>query len=134
MTPLPQSPVPSDRHLWPGEQPFTAFGQFGEGRLDLRVFDQDTWWVDRSGAAHLLDDMPLDYQANVIMFLRQHAATYHAAQSLRVVTQTVGNLILGLPQIPELDPATCVDVDAHTWLEGTPLMRRLRQLVDDTPS
>jgi len=43
--PLP-SPVPDDTNLWEGEKPFTAFGQWGSGRMDKRVFSQDVWWVD----------------------------------------------------------------------------------------
>jgi hypothetical protein len=47
---FPPSPVPSDERLWPGELPFTAFGQVGADHLDLHVFDQDVYWVDRIGA------------------------------------------------------------------------------------
>jgi hypothetical protein len=47
-SPFPSSPVPSDARLWPTGLPFTAFGQFGDDRLDLRVFDQDVYWVDRT--------------------------------------------------------------------------------------
>jgi hypothetical protein len=42
-------PAATDVVLWPDELPFTAFGQFGANFLDLRVFDQDIWWVDRDG-------------------------------------------------------------------------------------
>lgn len=49
--------------------PFTAFGQFGEDALDLRVFDQGTNWVDRVGRPHFLAEMDEDYIANVIDFL-----------------------------------------------------------------
>lgn len=62
------SPVPLERHLWPGELPFTAWGgDYGE--LDLRVFDQDTWWVDIAQRPHWLVEMPPDYITNVIALL-----------------------------------------------------------------
>jgi hypothetical protein len=38
-----------------GELPFEAFGQFGPGRLDLRVLDQDTRWVDIYAVPHVVD-------------------------------------------------------------------------------
>lgn len=65
----PPSPVLSDVRLWPMELPFTAFGQFDEGALDLRVFDQDIYWVDRLGVSHPLKEMSQEYIANVIAFL-----------------------------------------------------------------
>ncbi len=45
-----ESPSVDDR-LWPGERPFTEFGQWGYGSLDLRVFDQDTVWCNIAGRA-----------------------------------------------------------------------------------
>lgn len=63
------SPVPSDARLWPFELPFTAFGHLGEGMLDLRVFDQDVYWVDRVGTPHLVSEMSRDYIENVVTFL-----------------------------------------------------------------
>lgn len=125
--------MPSDRNLWPGELPFTAFGQFGEGKLDLRVFDQDVYWVDRAGRPHVLAEMSLEYQANVIMFLREFADSYHAAQALRATAQFVGDTMLGLPPVEGLDPEEIIDTPALEWLESTPLLRRLRHLTGTSP-
>jgi hypothetical protein len=126
------SPVPSDRDLWPGELPFTAFGQFGPGQLDLRVFDQDTWWVDRTGAAHLLDEMSDDYLRNVIGFLYERVAEYHAATCCRIACQAAGDVLLGRVNgdllTLQLGGSTVVDVEPRTWLESTPLLRRLLAL------
>jgi hypothetical protein len=45
-TPIPPSPVPGDRFLIKGQHPFTAFGQFGFGSMDFRVFEQDIYWLN----------------------------------------------------------------------------------------
>src|SRR5689334_17031807 len=90
-TRYPPSPVPGDDRLWPFELPFTAFGQFGENRLDLRVFDQDVYWVDRTGTQHLLREMPLAYVSNVIEFLMDLREEYFTASQRRAFIQTVGD-------------------------------------------
>lgn len=74
----PASPVPSDKFLWAGEKPFTAFGQFGEGSLDHRVFNQDTWWVNINGEAFLLTEMTTDYLTNVLGFLFQGQERFYS--------------------------------------------------------
>lgn len=81
----PPSPVPSDARLWPFERPFTAFGQFGEGSLDLRVFDQEVQWVDIRGIPHLLQEMSREYVANVIDFLWALRDQYFAEHPASVV-------------------------------------------------
>lgn len=130
----PPSPVPADERLWPGELPFTAFGQFGEDRLDLRVFDQDTYWVDRHGAPHLLTDMPLDYLANVLDFLLTYREAYFHLSIHRAAVQSLGDYLLydepnGDVLAAQLGMPTWDDLTAEAWLEGTPLMRRLRALL-----
>ena len=90
------SPVPSDRRLWPGELPFTAFGQFGEDSLDLRVFDQGTYWVDRTGTAHLLSQMSDAYIVNVINFLTELRDQYFADNMRRAFIQILGDQLAQL--------------------------------------
>ena len=119
------SPVPSDQRLAPGELPFTAFGQFGEGSLDLRVFDQGVWWVDRRGVPHLIEEMSFDYVVNVIMFLRDFQGSYHDAVLMRAAVQLLGDLGRGLPPLEGLDPLVIASLSASQWLEGTPLMGAL---------
>jgi len=128
--PFPPSPVPGDDDLWPGETPFTNFGQFGIDMLDLRVFDQDVYWVDRFGRPHLIAEMTDDYIANVIAHLEEHVVSFYYGSLQRSLGQMVGDAILGrlnadvvasaagAPGMEELTPTQ--------WLEGTPLMRRLR--------
>ncbi|WP_157682885.1 hypothetical protein [Nocardioides scoriae] len=125
------SPVPSDRRLWPGERPFTAFGHLGVDMLDLRVFDQDVWWVSRVGEPHRLGAMSEEYVENVIAFLVECAETYFVETQRRWFIQTMGDqLLFGEPGADVLAVAAGApvwsDLDAITWLESTPLMRALR--------
>lgn len=126
------SPVPADAHPWPGELPFTAFGQFGADAFDLRVFDQDVYWVDRLGQPHRLEAMDDAYRRNVIDFLVVRTERFFGDTCLRTVIQTAGDALLGRTSAELLvvaagGPAT-PDLDPSDWLESTPLMRRLRQL------
>ncbi|WP_160010049.1 hypothetical protein [Nocardioides sp. AX2bis] len=132
------SPVPSDERLWPGELPFTAFGQLGVDRLDLRVFDQDQWWVDRTGTPHLLQDMSVEYLGNVIEFLLEHRDGFYADTIRRWFVQSLGDQLLFDEPGGELLAAVAGgpdwdEVAPEEWLESTPLMRKLRRSVTVEP-
>lgn len=131
----PHSPVPSDADLWPGELPFTAFGQWGEGHLDLRVFDQDVYWVDRFGAPHLLEEMDEAYRRNVIGHLTAHVEGFYAGTLRRATFQMLGDALLGRVSgevvAGALGAPTLTELTPVEWLESTPLMRRLRRLTPE---
>jgi hypothetical protein len=126
----PPSPVPSDDELWPGELPFTAFGQWGADKLDLRVFDQDRYWVDRHGVAHEIIDMEQDYVQNVVTMLESRVEEFHAATVQRWIAQSVGDALLGKLNgeiiALGLGVGSVAGVEPATWLESTPLVRALR--------
>ena len=126
------SPVPGDAWLWPGELPFTAFGQWGADRMDLRVFEQDVWWVDRLGCAHRIEEMTEQYRTNVVQFLCDHVRSLHAAVCREQLVSLAGEIVLGLPGAERAAVAAGVPLlrtlSPEAWLEGTPLMRRLRHL------
>lgn len=128
------SPVPSDERLWPHELPFTAFGHLGVDMLDLRVFDQDRWWVSRVGKAEQIVEMSEAYIDNVVAFLIEHREMYFSDTQRRWFIQTLGDQLLY--DEPGADLLTLAaggpnwsDLDAETWLESTPLMRALRRRV-----
>ncbi|MCM3662564.1 hypothetical protein M3148_16430, partial [Georgenia satyanarayanai] len=49
------------------------------GELHIGIFAQDQVWVDVRGVPHALEEMTLQYRANVIRHLREHAAQYRRA-------------------------------------------------------
>jgi hypothetical protein len=124
--------VPSDADLRDGEQPFTKFGQFGPDMLDMRVFDQDVWWVDRLGRPHRLEAMSQQYRRNVIAFLLKSVEQRWLDEVSREALTAITDAILGKVSFPVLARQAgldlTVDLDPETWLESTPLVRRLRQL------
>lgn len=105
------------------EGPFSAFGQFGPGQLDTRVFAQGTWWVNRDGVAFRIDsEMSERYVRAVLAFLFEHAVVWHMHHLL----QRVGNLPDRAHSVTATD-LQAVTGSADAWLEGTPLVRALRR-------
>lgn len=137
-SPYPPSPVPSDADLWPEEKPFTAFGQFGEDSFDLRVFEQDEYWVDYRGKPHRLSEMPNDYRVNVITFLEERKDRFYVETCLRTAVSMAGDALLGRVNGELLAEAVggpkITDHTPSEWLEATPLMRRLRTLTSTNPN
>ena len=128
----PPSPVPSDARLWPCELPFTAFGHLGDDKLDLRVFDQDVYWVDRLGVGHRLEVMSREYVQNVVTFLVDIREQYFRATQRPWFIQILGDQFLyGEPGADVLGLGlggpSWGDLTAEEWLESTPLMRSLRR-------
>lgn len=130
--PFEPSPVPSDRDLLPGELPFTAWGQYHVGSLDLRVFDQGTWWVDADQRPHRLAEMSSEYLDNVIAYLHDDAEYFYVATRRRHILEDATDLLLGrLPvnAVAEGFGATSLaDVSPEVWLASTPLVRAIRDL------
>lgn len=126
-----RSPVPSDVDLWPGELPFTAWGQHEAGVLDLRVFDQGQWWVNRQQTPHLVTDMSVEYVEGVIGMLEANAEYFYFMTVRRDLVQRLGDTMLGRISTDTVGECAGVtpllDLTPHAWLEGSPLMRALRK-------
>jgi len=134
----PSSPVKADEFLYDDELPFTAFGQFGEGSMDARVFEQDVWWIDIHGQEHLLNEMSTEYLNNVLKHLFSNLQYFHFHSGLRY---TIENALshaqfLPLPENPDgfkeyvenkANPLTLAEA---TWLNGTPLVKRIYAILD----
>lgn len=135
----PSSPVPADRWLFAEELPFTAFGQHGVNHLDLRVFEQDVWWVDRYGQEHLLTEMDTDYLRAVKMHMLQYSKTHHAGAKRRYSIEVALTESVFTKRdltdyegyrsyvLTKRDPRL---VEAFEWLESTPLYRRIGELLE----
>lgn len=113
--------------------PFKQFGQFGPGQMDIRVFDQDTFWVDKNGVAHAVGEMSHEYLCNVVRFLEDGCSYFHLCSSAREVGESLVSALSDetpwLVLARELGVPSVVETDARAWLESTPLMRKLRQSV-----
>lgn len=131
----PASPVPADEFLADDEKPFTEFGQYGEGRIDLRVFDQDVWWVDTHGTPHLLEEMEDGYLSNVEEFLLLNAEDFHMGCSLRYAIEQLSMVLpMGVKDgfgdylKHRINP---VSFPAEEWLRMTPLFMQIQTLLSD---
>jgi len=80
------------------------------GVVDLRVFDQDVWWVDVLRRPHVIADMSLNYLDNVVGMLILNVAQYFAHYYAN-------------------DPREANWVDMSIWLESTPPMVALRDAI-----
>jgi hypothetical protein len=65
--------IPGDEDLAAGARPFTDFGQSGYGNIDLRVLDQDIYWVNIAGTAFFLTALSPEYRHNIVGHLRDNA-------------------------------------------------------------
>jgi len=93
--------------------PFELFEAFPPGAIDLRIFDQEVWWVDLLRTAYRIynpHSFTNEHLVAVIDYITAWATEFHAAYQLAFPTRT-------LPEDPE------------EWLESTVLMRALREIV-----
>lgn len=130
------SPVPSDENLPEGELPFTAFGQFGEGKMDSRVFDQDIYWVDINGKPHLLTEMSEDYLENVLVLLFEGMERFYFGALVRSTIGIIDDLFSGNPNSEvlanELGITPISEMEPAEWLASTPLVRKINKLLDQS--
>lgn len=110
--------------------PFTVWDQWPVGSLDLRVFEQDVYWVDINQRPHRIDQMTALYRRNVIRFLSGNQDYYFVMWArlhlLRLVAGLLTGGVDGDTRAPALGNPAQDDLWPGEWLESTPLMRRLR--------
>jgi hypothetical protein len=117
--------------------PFTDFGQFGEGRIDLRVFLQSEYWVDAKGTGHTLTSMSDEYRLNVVRVLLVSAEKLHI-KVLYLMVKMIHNATIARDHEAFGDLLrTAVPLmhlkDPYQFMESTVLMKRLRELTPDAP-
>jgi hypothetical protein len=134
-TVYPVSPVPSDAHLEASELPFTAFGQFGANSLDIRVFEQDVYWVNTHGEPFRLDEMSHEYRLNVINFLFNDAEHMYVSMLKKYAIEIIGEVQKSETGTLPLDHPLMVaatslnEKNPVEWLNSTPLVKRLSELL-----
>ncbi len=95
--------------------PFDRFDAFPPGALDVRVFDQATWWVDEQGTHHRIDELGTEANTpllRTILRLLDEASVHHEAYTRAF-------------------PARTVPADPRVWLVGTALLTALLQKVQE---
>jgi hypothetical protein len=117
--------------------PFTDFGQFGQGRIDLRVFLQSEYWVDGNGVGHCLTSMGDEYRGNVVRVLLMRAENLHIKILYLIVRMLREATIARDTDTFETLLRTAVPLmhlkDPYELMENTLLMKRLRELSPDAP-
>lgn len=106
--------------------PESELARWGPGHLHVGIFYQVEIWVDVQAQTHRLEDMPAAYRQAVIGHCRENAGYFHQAQQLYRSLDRLETVLDGMP-IVEPDP---LPKDPITWVESTPLLRRLRELED----
>lgn len=113
----------------PAERPFTAFGQWGYGHLDLRVFDDsnNTFWVDITGTPHRIVDMTPDYRLNVLAFLELNAPYFHLMTIRRRLLEVYGDLADGILDPQDLQRVQAlIELDPTAWITTTSIALALK--------
>jgi hypothetical protein len=130
--------MPTDENEDPPHGPFTDFGQYGPGRLDIRVLLQSEYWVDIEGTGQLLTSMSDDYQSNVIRMLLIDAAGLHI-KILYLIIVMIHEAIVnrdadGMESLLQ-NEIPLLQIESHyDFIESTPVMKRFRELVPDGPT
>ncbi|MDO7868155.1 hypothetical protein [Nocardioides jiangxiensis] len=94
------------------DPPFEEYAAIEPGSLDLRVFDQEKVWVDALRDVHQIDDradLTDAYLTNLVAFLEWEAGHFASGYWMAFGGD--------------------IEIDPRVWLEGTVLMRRLREEV-----
>ena len=100
---------------------FTDFHQHQPGTLDLRVFDQTRWWVDRYATPHLISEMSVQYRRNVAVWLEQRREPYFTG----IVQRRLVEFLFGESITPVAGSTDVLPTTADEWLTGTALFRCL---------
>lgn len=118
-----------------GRRPFTAWGQWPPGSLDLRVFGQSTWWVDIEQRPHRIEEMSRAYRRNVLIHLQTHVAYFHVMavreHVLTLLEEVLSGEAGGETLATILGAPSPADLTPSQWLEATPLVRHLRRALTE---
>lgn len=131
-----ENPVEADKYLPAGEVPFTDFGQGGYGTLDIRVFMQDTYWVNISGKPFLLLEMEEDYLNKVLIMLFENAEGYYASIARWYALELL-SIVNGIIEPPwdylekTKDSSAAILLSTpHEWLNNTLLVSKIVNILN----
>ncbi len=119
----------------PTNLPFTVFGQYGEDGFDIRVLEQDEWWVNINGEPMLLADMPQEYLRNIKTMLYKKAIVLHASYIQKTMDEIIKDYTQGKINGDilnyEMTGTTVADMPHEEWLASMPLLKRINQILKD---
>lgn len=130
--------VPFDKFLFDFEKPFTDFGQYGFDVLDLRVFQQNIWWVNVNGTPFLIKEMSPEYLSNVLSYLVERVDGYYVGTMKYYAICLLGvklgakagfSMPNNVEEFEVLLKAEIKNIKGQTpleWLESTPLWVALK--------
>lgn len=99
------------------------------GRLDLRILDQNAYWVTRGAAVVLIADMSTDHLRNVARMLNDMAMLLHlhAMADMILCPEEAADSLVGELATNRLTGSCIATVAPHDWLRATPLLRQIFQ-------
>lgn len=115
--------------------PFENFGQFREGTIDIRVFDQDKWWVNYKGEPYLLENTDQETLSSILEFLFNNAEflyeLYITNKLISLIASDIDTESTNeelAKRLAEMDALT--GVKPHQWLASSLLSKKLNALLD----
>lgn len=104
------------------------------GSIDYRVVDQDEWWVNVRGEPFRLNEMSKDYLRSVYNFMQPKAEEFHFWAVMRTINGIITDLQNGVDNADvlqyQLTGTTIANMEHTEWLNSTPLMRKIQQLIN----
>src|SRR5690625_2796883 len=103
------------------------------GKFDVRILNQTAYWITRDARILPISNISPVHIIILITMIELTSYPYHAAAILDALIDLTDNLACGQPSADLLDyqlTGKCIgDATSEQWLESTPLMRRLRQIL-----
>jgi|GEM_PF-6459278 len=103
------------------------------GKFDVRILNQTAYWITRDARILRIENMSTEHIINVVTMLETNPDPYHFAAILDALIDLTDNLACGQPSADllayQLTGKSIGDATPEQWLESTPLMRHLRQIL-----
>lgn len=111
----------------------TWFNRVSPGKVDLRVFDQCTYWITAQPEVLRLDAMTSDHLSAVLVMLEAYALRFHLRVLCNLSEDLLHGFYTGQPSsealLYDLTGESSADATPVQWLNATPLVRQIRKLL-----
>lgn len=107
--------------------------QVQAGMFDPRIMNQTTYWINHDAQILAIDEMTTEHIANVIAMLENDPNHYYFAALIDALIELADSLMGGRQSgevlAYQLTGHSLSDATPEQWLQSTPLMRHLRQIL-----